>query len=158
MMRAADPRNRFIKRCTTRVALVAMPKLIQWDFSMKHRAWVVTAILSFSSVLALAAHAADCKAISGKLLDNLDHGNYAVAGADFDEEMKTLTPERLKIFWQGLPKKWGVRGARDDARLVQKNGNDIVVTPLHFGDRVANAVVVCSVSGQISGFHVVPQQ
>ena len=121
---------------------------------MKHRPWFVAALFFLSAASALPAKAVDCKAMSSKLLDDLDHGNYAIAGADFDAKMKTLTPERLQGFWEKLPERWGARGARDATRLVQKDGNDIVVTPLHFGNKVANAVVVCSPAGQISGFHV----
>jgi hypothetical protein len=121
---------------------------------MKHRPWLVATLFFLSATNVLSAQAADCKAMSSKLLDDLDHGQYAAAGADFDTKMKVLTPERLQSFWEKLPQRWGARGARDNARLVQKDGNDIVVTPLHFGDKVANAVVVCTPAGQISGFHV----
>ena len=125
---------------------------------MKYRAWIITAVLSISATVASAANAADCRALSSKLMDNLDQGNSDAAFADFNAKMKAaLSPAQLKQLWQKLPQKLGPRGAREEARLVQKNGNDIVVTPLHFGDNVAHAVVACSPDGQIAGFHVVPQ-
>ncbi len=124
---------------------------------MTYRRWFSAGLFFFSAAGACAIQATDCRNTSSKLLDNLDRGNYAIAGADFDAKMKTLTPERLQSFWENLPHRWGARGARDDARLVRKDGNDIVVTPIHFGDEVANAVVVCSPAGQIAGFHVFPQ-
>ena len=80
---------------------------------MKNHARIVAAIFAFSGVFsgAFSAHAADCKAMSGKLLDNLDHGNYLAASSDFDDKMKTLSPEQLKQNWEGLTKKLGARRA-----------------------------------------------
>jgi len=126
---------------------------------MKRRIGMIAAIFSLSMMSVFAVHAVDCKAISNKLLDNLDQGNSDAAVVDFNAEMKAgLSPAQLKQFWQRLPQKLGVRGARENARLVQQNVRDIVVTPLHFSTGIANAVVVCSPEGQISGFHVIPQQ
>jgi hypothetical protein len=124
---------------------------------MKRRPSFTAAVFLLSATSAFAAHAADCKALSSRLLDNLDRGNYAAARGDFDDPMKALSAQQLQTFWQTLQKKLGARGARDEARQVQNNGNDIVITPLHFGGNLANAVVVCSPSGKISGFHV-PRQ
>ena len=125
---------------------------------MKYRAWIAASVLSIFATVASAANAADCKALSSKLMDNLDQGNSDAAVADFNAKMKAaLSSAQLEQFWQKLPQKLGTRGVREEARLVQKNGNDIVVTPLHFGHSVAHAVVICSPDGQIAGFHVVPQ-
>ncbi len=124
---------------------------------MTYRTCFIAALFAISLTGAFAAQAADCKALSGKLLDQLDRGDYTAAVSDFNDAMKVLTPDKLKSFWQSLPEKWGARGARDEAKLVQQNGNDIVVTALHFASKAANAVVVCSPSGQIAGFHVFPQ-
>jgi hypothetical protein len=124
---------------------------------MERRTRCVAAIFLVSATGAFAAHAADCKTLSRQLLDNLDHGNDAAAHVDFDEPMKSLSAQQLQTLWQTLQKKLGPRGARDEARQVQNNGNDIVMTPLHFGDHIAKAVVVCSPGGKISGFQLRPQ-
>lgn len=125
---------------------------------MKHRSWFYFTVFSCCVTSLSAAHAVDCNATSRKLLDNLDHENYAAAGADFNNKMKTLSAERLQQIWQMLPEKMGARGGREEARVVQINGNEAVITPLHFGHTIANAVVACSTDGKIDGFRIGPAQ
>lgn len=125
---------------------------------MNYREWLRVAALSCFAASASVGHAADCKALSSRLLDNLDKGNYASAGGDFNDKMKTLSPQKLQQVWETLPQQMGARGARDVAQLIQANGEDVVITPVHYGNQIANAVVACSVDGKIAGFHIGPAQ
>lgn len=120
---------------------------------MNYRGWLRVAVFSCCAASA-AAHAVDCKALSGKLLDNLDAGNFAAAGSDFDDQMKALSPEKLQDVWQTLAKQMGERGARDVPQLIQADGMTIVITRVHFDNQIAKAVVACSADGKIAGFQI----
>ncbi|MEW5307724.1 MAG: hypothetical protein WDW36_010101 [Sanguina aurantia] len=37
---------------------------------------------------------------------------------------------------------------------IQADGTSIVITPVHFGNQIAKAVVACSADGKIAGFHI----
>lgn len=100
---------------------------------------------------------ADCPTLSSRLLDHLDKGDFAGATADFDDRMKTgLSADALAGVWQSLPQKFGARGAREPARSSVTNGYAVVVTPLHYGDKLIDAQVACSADGRIAGFYIRP--
>lgn len=121
---------------------------------MKYRQWLRVVVFSCCAANAIAAQAVDCKTLSGKVLDSLDAGNFAAAGSDFDDKMKSVTPEKLQQVWQTLATQMGDRGARDAPQLIQADGTSIVITPVHFGNQIAKAVVACSADGKIAGFHI----
>lgn len=121
---------------------------------MKHRGWLRLAVFACCTASALVAQATDCKALSGKLLQNLEKGNYAAAGSDFNDKMKVLTPQKLQEVWQALSEKMGTKGVPEDAQQIQYNGQDVVITPIHYGNQLANSIVACSADGKIAGFHI----
>jgi len=122
--------------------------------------------LVFAACIALAlgpaigvAHAAsaDCPTLSSRLLDHLDKGDFTGATADFDDRMRSgLSADALANVWQSLPQKFGARGAREPARSSVTNGSAVVVTPLHYGDKLIDAQVACSADGRIAGFYIRP--
>ena len=117
---------------------------------------------SICIVLGLAigvAHAADspCLATSGRMLDHLDHGDYIAAAADFNARMKAaLGADRLARMWPAVAKQFGPRGVHDQATLSQVNGYAVVITPLHYGQHVIDARVVCEADGKVAGFFIKP--
>ncbi|OOG54488.1 DUF3887 domain-containing protein [Rhodanobacter sp. C03] len=122
--------------------------------------------LAYAACLALGltvgvTHAAgtDCQATSTRLLDHLDKGDYAGAAADFDDTMKAdLGADRLARIWPALSQQFGARGAREQPQLSQRDGRTLVITPLHYGQRLINARVSCDSDGRIGGFYIKPQQ
>lgn len=101
------------------------------------------------------AHAAtpDCQAISTRMLDHLDQGDYVGATADFDDAMKaSLGADRLAKIWPALAQQYGARGAREPGRLSQLNGYAVVLTALHYGPHLIDARVVCDANGKVAGF------
>ena len=106
------------------------------------------------------AHAADtpCQATSSSMLDHLDHGDYTGATADFNQRMKAaLGADRLARMWPAVARQFGPRGAHDQATLSQVNGYAVVITPLHYGQHVIDARVVCEADGKVAGFFIKPQ-
>ena len=124
------------------------------DYPMKYRRWLRVVVFSCCAASAMAAQAVDCRALSGKVLDSLDAGNFAAAGSDFDDKMKSLTPEKLQQDWETLASQMGTRGAREVPQLIPGDGMMVVITRVHFGSQIAKAVVACSADGKISGFHI----
>lgn len=105
------------------------------------------------------AHAADspCLATSSRMLDRLDHGDYAGATADFNERMKAaLGTDKLARMWPAVVQKFGARGAREQGRLSQVNGYAVVVTPMHYGQNLIDAQVACDADGKVAGFYIRP--
>lgn len=118
----------------------------------------------FLCILAVAgaglAHAADtpCQATSVKMLDHLDHGDYTGATADFNERMKAaMSADQLARIWPAVAKQFGPRGTHDQATLSRVNGYAVVITPLHYGQHVIDARVVCEADGKVAGFFIKPQ-
>lgn len=105
------------------------------------------------------ATAADtsCQTLSTRLLDHLDTGDFAGATNDFDDRMKAgLGADKLGDVWQSLPQQFGARGARGTATVSMVSGDTMVVTPLHYGDRLLDAQVACGSDGKIAGFYLKP--
>lgn len=105
------------------------------------------------------AAGADCQATSTRLLDHLDQGDYAGATADFDDRMKAgLSADRLARVWPAMAQQFGARGAREQSRLGQVDGHTLVITPLHYGQKLIDARVACDADGRIGGFYIKPQR
>ncbi|HEY1588546.1 MAG TPA: DUF3887 domain-containing protein [Rhodanobacter sp.] len=106
-------------------------------------------------------HAAgtDCQATSTRMLDHLDQGDYTGATADFDDSMKAdLGADRLARIWPAVSQQFGARGARERSQISQKDGRTLVVTPLHYGQRLIDARVSCDADGRIGGFYIKPHR
>lgn len=122
--------------------------------------------LAYATCIALGlgasmAHAAstDCQVNSSKMLDHLDQGDYVGATADFNDRMKAgLGADRLAKTWPALAQKFGARGAHEPAQLSQVNGYAVVITPLHYGQSLVDARVVCDADGKVAGFFFKPRR
>jgi hypothetical protein len=123
---------------------------------MMKLACLVCIALGLGSSLAHAGNT-DCRAVSTRLLDHLDKGDYIGATADFDGAMKAgLSTDRLAGIWQAMPIKFGAQGMREPERVSQMDGHTVVVTPLHYGKILIDAQVACNADGRIGGFYIKP--
>lgn len=105
------------------------------------------------------AHAAvaNCQVTSTKMLDHLDQGDYAGATADFNGRMKAaLGADRLAKIWPALAQQFGARGVREQPRLNQSGGYNVVITPVHYGQTLVDAQVACDADGRVAGFYIKP--
>jgi hypothetical protein len=107
------------------------------------------------------AHAAssDCQAVSTRLLDHLDKGDYAGATADFNDKMKAAeTADKLAALWQSMPLQLGAPGMREPAQVSEVPNYVVVVTALHYGQGMIDAQVACDADGKIGGFYIRPHR
>ena len=107
------------------------------------------------------AHAAspDCPAVSTRLLDHLDQGDYTGATADLDDNLKvSLTADKLAKLWQTMPKQLGAPGPREPAKVTAIPNYVVVVTTLHYGQGMIDAQVACDADGKIGGFYIRPHR
>jgi len=105
-----------------------------------------------------ASHAeTPCETLSTRLLDALDHGDYAGATADFDATLKAkLSADTLSKVWQAIPPQFGERGAREPAQVSQVGDRAIVVTALHYEKDTIDSRVACSADGKVADFFIQP--
>lgn len=98
-----------------------------------------------------------CQTLSARMLDHLDKADFSGATQDFDGRMKTaLSPGKLAQVWQSLPTHFGVKGVRDAATVTDSGGDEVVITPLHYGAGLIDAQVACGADGRIAGFYIKP--
>ena len=95
--------------------------------------------------------------VAGRLLDQLDAGDYATAEASFTAEMAGAVPaDKLQAVWESLPKQLGAAGGRGEADVTHHDGTRLVVVPLHYANGDVLASIAVTADGRISGFIVRP--
>lgn len=124
------------------------------------------ALLTLLLPLAFAAAAQDvrgpvagaCARSAQSVLDGLVDGDYARAGADFDEAMrKALPATQLEQVWQGVMLKQMGAFLRAMQANVERSGAHTVATlPLEFADAWAEMRVTCTDAGEVTGLYFKP--
>lgn len=123
----------------------------------KHLAVFACLAVCLASAAGAARAEPDCAAVSTRLLDALDQGDYAGATSDFDDTMKArLRPEKLGEIWPAVAQQFGERGAREAATIVPAGERVVVLTPLHYGQSLIDAKVTCDAQGKVAGFYIQP--
>lgn len=103
------------------------------------------------------AAATRATAIADALLDQLDAGDYAAAGATFTEEMSAAVPlDQLQAAWESLPRQLGAATGRGQARVVAQNGLHVVVRQLDYQRGAVIAQTAVDAQGRIAGFLLQP--
>ncbi len=121
-------------------------------------------VLGLGLLLSMQARAQDVAkldggAISTRLLDHLDSGEYAQAEAMFSAEMATAVPaDKLKAVWESLPAQVGKPTSRGAPQQTVVDGNTQVQVPLNYENAGLVAKIVIDSEGRIVGFMVQPAQ
>jgi len=97
----------------------------------------------------------DAAAISGRLLDHLDAGEYDAAEAMFNPTMRAAVPaDKLRAVWTSLPP----ASDRGQAKVTPVPQAQVVRTTLSRGPTQWTATVAVAVDGSVAGLLVQPYQ
>lgn len=113
--------------------------------------WILTATLCALSSAGLAAETPE--AISARLLDHLQAGQFDQAQAMLTPEMAQAVPsDKLKTVWASL----GELKQRGQPRTQARDGMPVVTTRLEFAAAALDAQVAVNTSGKVAGFLLQP--
>lgn len=118
-------------------------------------------ILSATHALAASDNGAGaCNGLSANLLRDMRAGHFVAATAHLDAKVKSLlSAQKLRQIWQQtLPSQLGNFQTTSIPQEVDRNGRQIVITPLNFANGWLNMLVACNGHQQIAGLFFRPGQ